>query len=159
MQSGVSMSGKVIHEEPARRAGWIVIAGLCALLSVAPELELGVLGRGVFLIIGVSSLHFGLSRAARSVWLEEESGSLIVRQTSLFGSTERRIRLSDIGSVECITVSVGTEEGNGYRLRIVLKSGENVWLTRSFASRTLAGDAPESPPFKIARMLREKMAE
>ena len=153
------MSGEIINEEPARRAGWIVIAGLCALLAVAPELELGVLARGVILTIGVSSLVFGLSRAARSVWLDEASGSLIVRQTSLFGSTERRIQLSDIGSVECIIVSVEAEGGNGCRLRLALKSGENVWLTRSFASRTLADDAPESPPFKIARMLRERMVE
>ena len=155
MHSGLSMS--VIHEEPARRVGWIVIAGLYALLSVAPELELGVLAGGIILVIGVSSLLFGLSRTAHSVWLDEKLESLIVRQTSLFRSTERRIRFSDIASVESTMVSVGAEEGNGYRLQVALKSGENVWLTRSFASRTFAGDAPESPPFRIARIIRDKI--
>ena len=152
------MSMIVIHEEPARRTGWIVIGGLCALLSVAPELELGIFVRGIILVIGVSSLFIGLSRVAHSVWLDEKLESLVVRQTSLFGSTERRILLSDIASVACTMVSVGTEEGNGYRLQVALKSGENVWLTRSFASRTLSGDAPESPPFTIARILRDKIA-
>jgi hypothetical protein len=98
------------------------------------------------------------SSTAHSVWLDEDLGSLIVRQTSLFGRTERCIRLTEIAAVECTMVSVGAEEGNGYRLQVALNSGENVWLTRSFASRTFSSDAPESPPFKIARILRDKIA-
>src|SRR5262245_49732930 len=117
---GLSMSSKVIHEETARRGGWIVIAGLCALLSVAPDIELGMLGRGIILIIGLSSLIFGLSRAAFSVWLDEDTGSLMLRQISQFGRTELRIELSEISTVECVMVSVYAEEGNAYRLRLAL---------------------------------------
>jgi hypothetical protein len=56
-------------------------------------------------------------------------------------------------------VSAATDEqyGNGYQLRLTLKSGEHVFLTRSYASRVLPVEAPESPPFKVARILREKL--
>jgi hypothetical protein len=69
-------------------------------------------------------------------------------------------RASDINAIDCIMVSAATDEqyGNGYRLRLTLKSGEHVFLTRSYASRVLPVEAPESPPFKVARILKEKLA-
>ena len=153
------MSANIIHKERVGRGGWIAIAGLCALLAIAPALELGRLPRTVILIIGVSSLLFGLSRKSRTVLMDEESGLFVIQQSSAFGTTERRVTLSEIDSVDCMLVSVGAEEGNGYQLRLKLKSGEDVYLTRSYATRTLPADGPESPPFKIARLIREKMAQ
>ena len=152
------MSDK-IHEECARRIGWLVIAGVCAVLAIAPETELAIWARALILLLGASSLLIGLTRRSRSVWLDEDSGVLLVRQSSVSGTSERRVALSDIAATECIMVSAATDEqyGNGYRLRLTLKSGEFVFLTRSYASRVLPVEAPESPPFKVARILKEKL--
>ena len=60
--------------------------------------------------------------------------------------------LSNINAIECIMVP--GEYGNGYQSRLMLKLGEHVFLTRSYASRV---EAPETPPFKIERILWEKL--
>jgi hypothetical protein len=152
------MSDKVIHEERARRVGWLVIAGVCAVLAIAPDTELAFWARALILLLGASSLLIGLTRRSRSVWLDEDSGVLLVSQSSVFGTSESRVALSDITAIECIMVSAGHEQyANGYQLRLTLKSGEHVFLTRSYASRVLPVEAPESPPFKVARILREKL--
>jgi hypothetical protein len=155
------MSDKVIHEERAQRAVWLAIAGVCAVLAIAPDTELAFWARALILLLGTSSLLIGLTRRSRSVWLDEDSGVLLVRQSSVFGTSERRVALSDINAIECIMVSAGTDEqyGNGYQLRLTLKSGEHVFLTRSYASRVLPVVAPESPPFKVARILKEKLPQ
>ena len=151
------MSDKVIHEEHALRAGWLAIAGVCAVLAIAPDTELAFWARALFSLLGASSLLIGLTRRSRSVWLDEDSGVLLVRQSSVFGMSGRRVALSDINAIECIMVLAGTVEyDNGYQSRITLKSGEHLFLTRSYASRLLPVEAPESPPFKVARILREK---
>ena len=152
------MSDKV-HEERARRVGWLAIAGVCAVVAIAPDTELAFWARASILLLGASSLLIGLTRRSRSVWLDEDSGVLLVRQSSVFGMSEHRVALSDITAIECIMVSAATDEqyGNGYQLRLTLKSGEHVFLTRSYASRVLPVEAPESPPFNVARLLREKL--
>jgi hypothetical protein len=153
------MSNKIIHEEHALRSGWLVIAGVCAVLAIAPDTELAFWTRALILLLGASSLLIGLTRRSRSVWLDEDSGILLVSQSSVFDTSERRVPLSDINAIECIMVSAATDEqyGNGYQSRLTLKSGERVFLTRSYASRLVPVEAPESPPFKVARILREKL--
>jgi hypothetical protein len=152
------MSDKVIYEEHALGAGWLGIAGVCTLLAIAPHTELAFWARALILLLGASSLLIGLTRRSRSVWLDEDSSVLLVRQSSVFGMSERRVALSDINAIECIMVSAGAVEyDNGYRSRLTLKSGEHVYLTRSYASRLSPVVAPESPPFKVARILREKL--
>src|SRR6476659_484945 len=110
----------IIHEERARRAGWLAIAGLFAVLAIAPEMELGFWARALILLLGASLLLIGLARRSRSVWLDEASGVLLVRESSVFGTRERRVALSDITAIDCIMVSAATDEqyGNGYRLRL-----------------------------------------
>ena len=126
------MSEEVIHEEHALRAGWFAIAGVCAVLAIAPDTELAFWARALILLLGASSLLIGLTRRSRSVWLDEDSGVLLVRQSSVFGTSERRVALSDINAIECIMVSAGTGEyDNGYQSRLTLKSGEHFFLTRS----------------------------
>jgi hypothetical protein len=39
------------------------------------------------------------------------------------------------------------------------KSGAHAFLARSYASRVLPVEAPESPPFKVARILKEKLPQ
>jgi len=152
------MGEKVIHEEHTLRGGWLAIAGVCAVLAVAPDTELAFWARVLILLLGASSLLIGLTRRSRSVWLDEDSGVLLVRQSSVFGTSERRVALSDINAIECIMVLAGTAEyDNGYQSRITLKSGEHLFLTRSYASRLMPVEAPESPPFKVARILLEKL--
>ena len=151
------MSEKVIHEEHALRAGWFAIAGVCAVLAIAPDTELAFWARALISLLGASSLLIGLTRRSRSVCLDEDSSVLLVRQSSVFDMSERRVVLSDINAIECIMVLAGTVEyDNGYQSRITLKSGEHLFLTRSYASRLSPVEAPESPPFKVARILREK---
>src|SRR5262245_18956818 len=67
---GVSMSEKVIHEEHALRTGWLAIAGVCAVLAIAPDSELAFWARALILLLGASSLLVGLTRRSRSVWLD-----------------------------------------------------------------------------------------
>ena len=148
------MSDKVIHEEHAHglRTGWLAIAGVCTVLAIGPDTELTFWARALILLFGASSLLIGLTRRSRSVWSDEGSGVLLVRQSSVCGTSERRVALSDINAIECIMVPA--EYGNGYQSRLTLKSGEQVFLTRSYASRV---EAPETPPFKIERILGEKL--
>jgi hypothetical protein len=114
------MSDKIIHEERARRAGWLAIAGVCAVLAIAPDTELTFWARALISLLGGSFLLIGLTRRSRSVCLDEDSSVLLVRQSSVFDMSERRVVLSDINAIECIMVSGGTDEqyGNGYQLRL-----------------------------------------
>jgi len=152
------MSEKVIHEEHALRTGWLAIAGVCAVLAIAPDSELAFWARALILLLGASSLLVGLTRRSRSVWLDEDSGILLVRQSSILATSERHLALSDINAIECIMVlPESVDYHNGYQSRLTLKSGEHVFLTRSYVSRLSPVEAPESPPFKVARILREKL--
>src|SRR5215469_11816980 len=104
------MGEKVIHEEHALRGGWLAIAGVCAVLAIAPDTELALWARALILLLGASSLLIGLTRRSRSVWLDEDSGVILVRQSSVFGTSERRVALSEINAIEYIMVSAGTWE-------------------------------------------------
>ena len=150
------MSDKVIHEEHAHalRTGWLAIAGVCAVLAIGPDTELTFWAQVLILLLGASSLLIGLTRRSRSVWLDEDSGVLLVRQSSVFGTSERRVALSDVNAIECIMVP--GEYDTGYQSCLTLKSGEHVFLTRLYASRV---ETPESPPFKVARILWERLSK
>jgi hypothetical protein len=146
----------VIHQERARRLGWFVIAGFLAIIAIAPDTELGIVGRGCVLTLASTSLGVALSRRSRSVSLDRARGTLSITTNSLLGTSERRLPLSDLTSVDCVKTSVGGEEGDG-QLQIGLKSGENVVLASPLAAFPSANEDLGSLPFRAAKAIHEAL--
>jgi hypothetical protein len=145
---------KPLHAEPARRAGWFAVAILLLLLAVAPELNVNMVLGACALITAIALIVFALSRQSLVLSLDRDRQTLRLQRSSAFGASRLIIQLSDIASLEVVQVSVGAEDDDGYMLRAILRSGETIALTGSFAAWPFRPDAPPSPPLQVAKAIR-----